>query len=243
MSTPIAYRKPKRGRLALLFVLSIVAHAGLAMFAIWAGSHLGHVAKPVEEEETTMDVQLGEDVQELIVAATPPAPPEPPPPEPPPPEPEPEPEPPPPDPPMPEPEFVEPTPPPKATPAPKPKVVARAAPAPPAPPGAKVGPTPRAGVVGGNVAQGKLVGTPGGQKIGPKSWRTPRGQYPPIALQRRIQGTVSVRISTDTSGRVTSASASGGDPILQSAARAMALSIWSGPPNSTTVRPVIYKIP
>ena len=242
MSTPIAYRKPKRGRLVLLFVLSIAAHVGLAMLAIWAGNHLGRVAKPEDELELGMDVILGEEVQELIVAATPPAPPEPPPPEPPPPPPESEPEPPPPDPPMPEPEFVEPTPPPKATPAPKPKVVAKAAPAPPAPPGAKVGPTPRPGVVGGNVAEGKVEGTPGGKKVGPQGWRTPRGPYPPAALQRRIQGTVMVRIVTNAAGRVTSASPSGGDPILQSAARTMALSSWGGAPNSSKTVPVIYTI-
>ena len=120
MSTPIAYRKPKSGRLAWLFLLSIGVHIGLAIFAVWAGKHLGRVNNPAEELDLGMDKNLGEEVQALIVAATPPAPPEPPPPEPPPPPPEPEPEPPPPEPPMTEPDFVEPAPAPKATPAPKP---------------------------------------------------------------------------------------------------------------------------
>ena len=46
MSTPIAYQKPKSGRLLLLFLLSVAAHVGLAMLAIWAGNHLGRVQKP-----------------------------------------------------------------------------------------------------------------------------------------------------------------------------------------------------
>ena len=245
MSAPIAYRKPKSGRLVLLFVLSIGAHVGLALFAIWAGHHLGHVAKPEEELDLGMDVTLGEEVQELIVAATPPAPPEPPPPEPPPPppEPEPEPEPPPPDPPMTEPEIVEPAPPPKATPAPKPKVVAKAAPAPPAPPGAKVGPTPRPGVVGGNVTEGKLTGTPGGSKVGTQGWKTPRPPYPPAALASRIQGSGSVRITTDASGNVSSAVITAPiNAILDANTRSFARSNWKGPPNQTRTVPVVYQI-
>ena len=239
MSAPIAYRKPKSGRLVLLFVLSIGAHVGLAILAIWARSHLGQVTKPVEEVDLGMDVILGEEVQELIVAATPPAPPEPPPPEPPPPPPAPEPPPPPPEP-MKEPDFVEPAPPPKATPAPKPKVVAKAA---PAPPGAKVGPTPQAGVVGGNVTQGKLTGTPGGQKVGPQGWKLPRPPYPPTALASRIQGSGSVQISTDGSGNVSSVVITRPiHSILDANTRSFARSNWKGPPNQTRSVPVIYQI-
>ena len=73
MSAPIAYRKPKSGRLVLLFVLSIGAHVGLAMFAIWAGNHLRPLQKPEEMLDLGMDVTLGEEVQELVVAETPPA--------------------------------------------------------------------------------------------------------------------------------------------------------------------------
>ena len=238
MSAPIAYRKPRSGRLALLFVLSIGAHVGLAMFAVWAGNHLGRMAKPVEELDLGMDVTLGEEVQELIVAATPPATPEPPPPEPPPAEPEPEPEPEPP--PMEVPDFVEPAPVPKATPAPKPKVVAQPA---PAPPGAKTGPTPRPGVVGGNVTEGKLTGTPGGAKIGPQGWRTPKPPYPAAALASRIQGSGSVRISTDAAGSVTSVVVTGPiNPMLDANTRSFARSNWKGPPNQTRTVPVIYQI-
>lgn len=242
MSTPIAYRKPKSGRLAVLFVLSIAAHVGLAMLAIWAGNHLGHVAKPVEELDLGMDVTLGEEVQELIVAATPPARPEPPPPEPPPPPPEPEPEPEPPEP-MKEPDFPEPAPPPKATPAPKPKVVAKVAPASPAPRGAKVGPTPRQGVLGGNVTEGKVEGTPGGSKVGTQGWKTPRPPYPAAALASRIQGSGAVQISTDGSGNVSSVVITRQiNPVLDSNTRSFARSNWKGPPNQTRSVPVIYQI-
>ena len=241
MSTPIAYRKPKSGRLVLLFVLSIGAHVGLAMFAIWAGRNLRFEPKPEEMLDLGMDVTLGEEVQELIVAQTPPAPPEPPPPEPPPPPPEPEPEPEPPAPePMEKPDFVEPAPPPKAEPAPRPKVVAKPA---PAPPGAKTGPTPRPGVVGGNVTQGKLTGTPGGLKVGNQGWRTPRPPYPASALASRIQGSGSVRISTDASGNVTGVVVTAPiNPVLDANTRSFARGNWKGPPNATRTVPVIYQI-
>ena len=235
MSAPIAYRKPKSGRLVLLFVLSIGAHVGLAVFAIWAGNHLRPLQKPEELLDLGMDVTLGEEVQELVVAETPPAPPEPPtPPEPEPPVPETPPEA------MEKPDFVEPAPPPKETPAPKPKVVAKPA---PAPPGAKVGPTPRAGVIGGNVTEGKLTGTPGGQKVGDQGWRTPRPPYPAAALASRIQGSGSVRISTDASGIVTNVVITAPiNPLLDSNTRSFARGNWKGPPNATRTVPVIYQI-
>jgi protein TonB len=222
----------------VLFVLSIGVHIGVAFFAIWASHHLKNIPKEEETLDLGVDVTLGEEVQELIAAQTPPEP-ETPPPEPPPtpPEPPPEPDPEPPPEPMEKPEFIEPKPEPKPKPAPK--VVAKPA---PAPPGAKTGPTPRPGVVGGNVPGGKLTGTPGGQKVSTQGWKTPRGPYPPAALQRRIQGTVMVRISTNAAGKIVSATVSGGDPELQSAARRMALSIWQGPPNATRTVPVKYEI-
>ena len=237
MSAPIAYRKPKSARLAPLFALSIGVHVGVAMFAIWAGSHWRFEPKPEDMLDLGMDVTLGEEVQELIAAETPPAPPEPPPPEPPtPPEPDPEPVPEP----MEKPDFIEPAPAPKATPAPKPKVVAKPA---PAPPGAKTGPTPRPGVVGGNVTEGKLTGTPGGQKIGNQGWRTPRPPYPAAALASRIQGSGSVRISTDASGNVTNAVITGPiNPVLDANTRSFARGNWKGPPNATRTVPVIYQI-
>ena len=238
MASAIAYEKPRSGRLVALFVLSIGLHVGVALFAIWASHHLKYTPKEEEMLELGIDVTLGEEVQELIAAQTPPAP-EPPPPEPPPPPPEPTPEEPPPEPePMEKPEFVEPKPEPKATPAPK--VAAKPA---PAPPGAKTGPTPRPGVVGGNVTQGKLTGTPGGQKIGNQGWRTPKPPYPTAALASRIQGKGSVRISTDGSGNVVNVVITGAiNPMLDANTRTFARSNWKGPPNSTRTVPVIYQI-
>src|SRR4029434_6373879 len=108
MGSPIAYDKPKSGRLVALFILSIGVHVGVAMFAIWASHHLKYTPKEEEMLDLGIDVTLGEEVQELIAAQTPPTP-APPPPEPPTPPPEPpsEPEPEPPEP-MEKPEFIEP---------------------------------------------------------------------------------------------------------------------------------------
>ena len=235
MSAPIAYGRPGSARRVLPFVLSIAAHVGLAVFAIWVAKNLPIEPKPEPMPDLGMDVTLGEAVQELIVVQAPSAPPEPPPP---PPEPAPEP------PPVPEPmekrEFVEPAPPPKATPAPKPKVVAKAA---PAPPGAKTGTTPRRGVVGGNVTAGRPTGTPGGVKVGAQGWRTPRPPYPATALAARIQGSGSVRISTDASGNVTNVVVTGSiNPILDANTRSFARDHWKGPPNASRTVPVIYQI-
>lgn len=237
MSAPIAYGRPGSGRLVLPFVLSIAAHVGLAVFAIWAAKNLRFQAKPEPMLDLGMDVTLGEEVQALIVVQAPPAPPEPPPP---PPEPTPAPEPPPVPEPMEKPEFVEPAPPPKATPAPKPKVIAKA---PAAPSRAKTGATPRPGVVGGNVTAGRLTGTPGGVKVGTQGWRTPRPPYPATALALRIQGSGSVRISTDASGNVTNVVVTDPiNPILDANTRAFARDNWKGPPNASRTVPVIYQI-
>jgi protein TonB len=208
------------------------------MFAIWASHHLKYTPKEEEMLDLGVDVTLGEEVQELIAAQTPPAP-EPPPPEPPPPPPEPTPEPepePPPE--MEKPEFIEPKPEPKATPAPK--QIAKQA---PAPPGAKTGPTPRPGMVGGNVTQGQLTGTPGGQKVGNQGWRTPRPSYPTAALASHVQGSGSVRISTDGSGNVVNVVITGPiNPLLDANTRTFARANWKGPPNSTRTVPVVYQI-
>lgn len=243
--SPIAYQKPGSLRLILLFVLSVGLHGSVAMLVVWAGNHLRYQPKEEEMLDLGMDVQLGEEVQELIVAQNEPTPeppaPEPTPPEPPPepptPEPEPEPEPEP----MEKPEFVEPPPAPKATPAPQPKAppTKRV----PAPPGAKVGPTPRAGVVGGNVTQGATQGTPGGQKVGTQGWRTPRPPYPPAALVSRIQGSGTVRITTDGSGNVSQIAVTKPiHPLLDANTKTFARANWKGPPNTTRTVPVIYQI-
>ena len=139
------------------------------------------------------------------------------------------------------PEFTEPKPEPKATPAPRPPPKPTASQ--PAPPGAKTGPTPRAGVVGGNVTQGATTGTPGGQKVGDQGWRTPRPPYPPAALASHIQGTGSVRISTDSAGNVIEVTITKPiNPVLDANTRTFARANWKGPPNATRTVPVVYQI-
>jgi TonB family protein len=55
-----------------------------------------------------------------------------------------------------------------------------------------------------------------------KAISKPAPLYPPIAKAARAQGTVTVQILVDESGRVVSASAVGGHPLLQQAAVAAA---------------------
>ena len=80
--------------------------------------------------------------------------------------------------------------------------------APPPPPPAPT-PPPKKTVVSGGVLNGKAISKP------PPA-------YPPIAKAARAQGTVTVQILVDESGRVVSASAVSGHPLLQQAAVAAA---------------------
>jgi protein TonB len=80
---------------------------------------------------------------------------------------------------------------------------------PPPPPAPKPTPEPKKTVVSGGVLNGKAVSKP------PPA-------YPPIAKAARAQGTVTVQILVDESGRVVSANAVSGHPLLQQAAVAAA---------------------
>ncbi|HEX3560540.1 MAG TPA: TonB family protein [Pyrinomonadaceae bacterium] len=80
-------------------------------------------------------------------------------------------------------------------------------PPPPPPPAPK--PTPPKTIVSGGVLNGKAISKP-------------QPAYPPIAKAARAQGTVTVQIVVDESGRVISASAVSGHPLLQQAAVAAA---------------------
>ena len=245
---PIGYRRPERSAWLSLFLFSVAIHLIVALGLTFVLTR-HYAEKPEEKLDLGIDVTLGEAVQELIVTqpsteppAPVPVPPLPTPPEPDPVPPEPTPEPPPV---MTEkPEFVEPVA--KAPPKPPAKATVRATPAKPAgaPPGAKVGLVARDGVVGGNVTQGKLVGTPGGQKIGNQGWRTPTPPYPPQALASHIQGSGEVRITTDAAGAVRDVTVTRPiSPILDSNTRAFARGNWKGPPNATRNVPVVYRIP
>ena len=92
--------------------------------------------------------------------------------------------------------------------APAPMIMERSEPAPPPPPPLPA-PTPvlrsrSRTVVSGGVLNGKAISKP-------------QPAYPPIAKAARAQGTVSVQVLIDESGRVVSASAVSGHPLLQAA--------------------------
>ena len=78
-----------------------------------------------------------------------------------------------------------------------------AQPQPPATPGASFGERPK--VVSGGILNGKAISKP-------------QPAYPAIARAARAQGTVTVQILVDEEGKVISASAVSGHPLLQQAA-------------------------
>ena len=84
--------------------------------------------------------------------------------------------------------------------------------------------------------------------VGSYGWITPPPPYPEVARQKREQGTVYVKITTDASGVVTKAVAS--VPIRQrqdvsdlgvSSVR-WVLARWHGPPNVTHKLEMIYRL-
>src|SRR5215208_3783159 len=89
-----------------------------------------------------------------------------------------------------------------------PKVEVSDEPPPPPPPAPTPPPRPKT-VVSGGVLNGKAISKP-------------QPAYPPIAKAARASGTVTVQILVDESGRVVSASAVSGHPLLQQAAVAAA---------------------
>ncbi len=89
-----------------------------------------------------------------------------------------------------------------------PVVASNDEPPPPPPPAPTPPPKPKT-VVSGGVLNGKAVSKP-------------QPAYPPIAKAARASGTVTVQILVDESGRVVSASAVNGHPLLQQAAVAAA---------------------
>ena len=76
---------------------------------------------------------------------------------------------------------------------------------PPPPPAPSPPPPPKKTVVSGGVLNGKAISKP-------------QPAYPPIAKAARASGTVTVQILVDESGRVVSATAVSGHPLLQQAA-------------------------
>jgi periplasmic protein TonB len=80
---------------------------------------------------------------------------------------------------------------------------------PPPPPAPKPTPTPRRAPISGGVLNGKAISKP-------------QPPYPQIAKAARASGTVTVQITVDESGRVISASAVSGHPLLRAAAEGAA---------------------
>ena len=77
------------------------------------------------------------------------------------------------------------------------------------PPPPKPTPTPKSVIASGGVLNGRAISKP-------------QPAYPPIAKAARAEGIVTVQVVVDESGRVISASAVSGHPLLQSAAVAAA---------------------
>ncbi len=75
----------------------------------------------------------------------------------------------------------------------------------PPPPPPKPTPTPRRAPISGGVLNGKAISLP-------------KPPYPAIAKAARASGTVTVQVTIDESGKVISAKAVGGHPLLQQAA-------------------------
>ena len=75
----------------------------------------------------------------------------------------------------------------------------------PPPPPPKPTPTPRRAPISGGVLNGRAI-------------NLPKPPYPPIARAARASGTVTVQVTIDESGKVISARAVGGHPLLQQAA-------------------------
>jgi len=95
---------------------------------------------------------------------------------------------------------------------------------PPPPPAPKPSPPKRTAPVSGGVLNGKVI-----SKVTP--------QYPPIAKAARASGTVVVQITVDESGRVVSASAISGHPLLRQSA-ASAVRGWRFSPTLLSGQPV-----
>jgi protein TonB len=103
-------------------------------------------------------------------------------------------------------------------------VVTDTGPPPPPPPAPKPSPPKRTAPVSGGVLNGKVI-----SRVTPS--------YPPIAKAARASGTVVVQITVDESGRVVSANAISGHPLLQQAA-ASAVRGWRFSPTLLSGQPV-----
>ena len=89
-------------------------------------------------------------------------------------------------------------------------------------------------------------GHPGtGGTVAGASWKTSKPPYPYAMQAARKQGSGSVRVTTNASGGVVSATVveSTGSALLDENTCRYARGFWSGPPNATTVVPITYRLP
>ena len=75
-------------------------------------------------------------------------------------------------------------------------------------------------------------------------WNKPKPVYPPSLRAAHIQGSGSIRVTTDASGHVVSAviTQSTGNALLDDNTCRAAKRDWSGPPNSALSVPVTYRL-
>lgn len=104
----------------------------------------------------------------------------------------------------------------------------------------------RAVSVPGSVAASGATGNPGTGRPGAAGgrWTTPEPPYPAALRLARVHGNGSVRVTTDGMGRVVSATMaqSTGNALLDDHTCRTAKTLWSGPPNSTVLIPITYRL-
>ncbi len=95
---------------------------------------------------------------------------------------------------------------------------------------------------GARSAVGSVTGT--GRPGTAGRWNTPQPPYPYAMRAARVQGSGSVRITTDSSGRVMSVSViqSTGNTLLDANTSQFARGSWSGPPNASVTVPITYQM-
>jgi TonB family protein len=232
MDSLFSQRPFRKRRLFFAFVMAILLEGSLVLVAaIWPAQKSWTIPPTVTQLDT--GPVLGETVQELIAPKEEPVPtpdqaPTPPPEDTPPPDDTP--------PPTDDPDMEPPPPPKKEAPKPASKAI---------PPNAKRGDHPQAGVVGGVPHAEKTTGTPGYAHLGSIAhWSHPKPPYPAQARMSHIEGSGSVRVTTDGSGNVVSAVIvqSVGSGLLDFNTTSFAKANWKGPPNSTVVVPITYRL-
>ena len=77
------------------------------------------------------------------------------------------------------------------------------------------------------------------------AWRMPKPPYPYAMRAARVQGSGTIRVTTDSAGRVVEAIViqSTGHSSLDDNTCRYARGNWNGPPNASTIVPITYQLP